>query len=98
MGLGLQDRGHLTHGFMTDKKRFLPASIFFGIYALQGAGVCVSILCGLILKASSLAMPVGIRSFISKAPQKSRHHCLSSPCSGDPWVFMALEPQGVLSE
>ena len=99
MGLDLPDGGHLTHGFMTDKKKISATSIFFESMPYK-VRVCVSAFCGLILKASSLAVPVGIRSFISKAPQEvSSSLSLISLLWGPLGVHGSLEPpQGILSE
>lgn len=92
MGLDLPDGGHLTHGFMTDKKKISATSIFFESMPYK-VRVCVSPFCGLILKASSLAMPVGIRSFISKAPQEvSSSLSLISLLWGPLGVHGSLEP------
>lgn len=41
MGLDLPDGGHLTHGFMTDKKKISATSIFFESMPYK-VGVCVS--------------------------------------------------------
>lgn len=92
MGLDLPDGGHLTHGFMTDKKKISATSIFFESMPYK-VRVCVSPLCGLFLKTSSLAMPVGIRSFISKALQEvSSSLSLISLLWGPLGVHGSLEP------
>lgn len=46
--LDLPDGGHLTHGFMTDKKKISATSIFFESMPYK-MRVCVSPFCGLIL-------------------------------------------------
>lgn len=39
MGLDLPDGGHLTHGFMTDKKKISATSIFFESMPYKVSGV-----------------------------------------------------------
>uniref|UniRef100_A0A4X2K6U9 Serine hydroxymethyltransferase-like domain-containing protein n=1 Tax=Vombatus ursinus TaxID=29139 RepID=A0A4X2K6U9_VOMUR len=42
MGLDLPDGGHLTHGFVTDKKKVFASSIFFDSmpYKRQSGKLC----------------------------------------------------------
>lgn len=48
MGLDLPDGGHLTHGFMTDKKKISATSIFFESMPYK-VGVCVCLLRALLM-------------------------------------------------
>ena len=41
MGLDLPDGGHLTHGFMTDKKKISATSIFFESMPYKVNQVCI---------------------------------------------------------